>query len=286
MILTILSLNGIPVGSEDRIDLNSHTTLINLDDNILSTACSNLSHEKLTCDVALSTLNGKTHLIQRNPTVACSINGLGTVPNHPFPLEWGDIVEIGLNRLRVNSAKPGSTDNALQSGDVAELMKLAGENSSVPLFDARPESYEANEDQSIPDDPLEKLGMEYRNAIVLGLRTESVATPRACSAPAFGTTPFPDPFDQHGSGHRPGTLVTDLLGKRQGIDTIVASLDGFGHAALFEEEPKRDILALLAPRGTHIARTATGAMLTLQEHHRVSMDSAFHPGSAQAEATS
>jgi hypothetical protein len=287
MILTILSRNGVPAQPDDRVDLKSQTTLLNLDDHILLTGCSNLSHKHLIFDVALENLKGETCLIQRNAAVACSINGTGTVLNHPSPLERGDIVEIGLNRFRVDTTEPGTHENTFHSDDAAELMKLAGESSSVPLFDVKPESREAaSEDRSVPDDPLEKLGMEYRDAITLGFRTESVATPRASSSPAQCSAPFPDPFDQHGAGRRPGTLVTDLLGKRQGIDTLIASLDCFGHAALFEEEPKREILALLAPPGTRVAKTAAGATLTLQEHHRMSMDSAFHPGSAHAEATS
>jgi hypothetical protein len=287
MILTILSHNGVPAQSNDHIELKFQYTLLNMDENILSTGCSNLSHDQLVCDVAFETQKGETCLIQRNADVACSVNGVPAVPNHPSVLEPGYIVEIGLSRFRVDRGEPALPENMFYSGDAAELMKLAGENASVQLFDVKPERCEAaQEHRSVSDDPLEKLGVEYRNAVVLGLRAESVATPRVGGASAHRAAPFTDPFDQHSAGRGPGSLVTDLLGKRQGIDTIIASLDRFGHVALSEEAPRIEILALLAPLGTHVARTVADGTLTLQEHHRVSMDSAFHPSSARAEATS
>jgi hypothetical protein len=122
-------------------------------------------------------------------------------------------------------------------------------------------------------DPLAALTAEYRQALLHHKRDYSHELKKTSvdNAP-IAAVPH-DPFADAAARYAQGSLLDDLLGSRQNIDTVLESLDAFAADQLFEPDEQHEILALLAPGAVADPLFPQTALLARQEHHLISVDS-------------
>lgn len=237
---------------------------------------------------------GGAELANHCTATSCSVSGVCVLPGANTLLQPGDMIEVGLSRLRVdtdpaatrsfNEPSP-SSDLAAQPDAFDDLIALAGpvaayESASTPAVTGYPDRFACEIPPAvaqtrltgIDEDPLTGLSVEYQRA----LRHYERDTQDHARADVQQRNPclFEDPLDSKAM-QRPGTLLDDLLQDKKNIDVVIAGLDQFGHATLFADEPFTEILGLLAPEGMVLPPQTSTARLTQREHHIVSMDSHF-----------
>ncbi len=130
-------------------------------------------------------------------------------------------------------------------------------------------------DEGNEADPLTQLSEEYRQTMLHGgrdvpreLKDHRLDNPRL-RAPEDPFLDAPERFAQ-------GSLLDDLLGQRQNIDTVLKELDSFGADLLFARDERQEVLTLVAPPGLAAQHaSAPSAQLARREHHLMSVDSPF-----------
>lgn len=206
------------------------------------------------------------------------------------PSDLGDTVDPLFIAGSDADAAEGPATPAADPNDFSDLIALAGAFANIERYHDHPE---ASDPLSILDsapgavspdhllfdearaDPLVQLSEEYRQTMLHGgrdpLRELKDRRPET-SRQRAPEDPFLDAPERFANG----SLLDDLLGPRQNIDTVLDELDSFGADLLFAADEREDVLALVAPQGLvrqHAA--APSAQLARREHHLISVDSHF-----------
>ncbi|ACB69096.1 conserved hypothetical protein (plasmid) [Burkholderia ambifaria MC40-6] len=239
--------------------------------------------------------SGNIRLENHCNALACHVDG-ATVPQHgTSAVTVGATITIGVDALTVglpSAASPQDDDqshvdlialgNALPRSEPArftDLVALTGAASdadtSLALFDDEPLGLVAPvSPDTDSSDPLEKLLAEYRRALIHRERDyvhqlKEIERPRV-------TAPLPDdPFLDAPGRYRTGSLLSDLLGDRGQIDLVIQDMNPFLTEQFFVDDPRHDVLLLLAPQRRQRPHFASTAPLARHEHHLITVDSHF-----------
>ncbi len=297
MIIKLISHGGIPAESSVAASLLSGSVLFVAEAaSFVAESCAP-SNDSMHLDYVHFAQNaGATLMTNQCAKTSCIVNGEPIQSGASRRLDIGNSIEIGLSRLvaEVDNTRETCTTEPRQIADssFAELLALEGQASYNAAFDAQtaPRA-DIGSDARVgrlsasianPDgDPLNTLADEYRDAVQYGKRSAYSNGP-GHSRNIRNANVHADPFESFANSLYAGSLSSDLLGNRQGIDSIIATLDHFGDGDLFKPEQPLEILELLAPAGIQLATRKSQADLALREHHMVSMDSAFHLDSPDA----
>lgn len=206
------------------------------------------------------------------------------------PDDLGAAVDpLFIPRPDVDAAEEPAT-SAADPHDFSDLIALAGAFGNIERYHDHPD---ASDPLSILDsapgavspdhllfadahaDPLVQLSEEYRQTMLHGGRDP--LRELKDRRPETSRLRVPeDPFLDAPERFADGSLLDDLLGPRQSIDTVLDELDSFSADLLFAADERQEVLTLVAPQGLvkqHAA--APSAQLARREHHLISVDSHF-----------
>jgi len=196
------------------------------------------------------------------------------------PTDFSDLAALA--GPDIDTGPPDFSDLIALAGDYVEEgygpEELLADREPLALLDhtaAARAGTPSPSDSAEEADPLATLSAEYRRALLHGERSQAHDLKAEATARATARIPA-DPFLDAPERFAEGSLLDDLLGDKQNIDTVLAELDDFNGGQLFEQERSHEILALLAPRGLAGQHVTQTALLARQEHHLISVDSNFH----------
>jgi len=189
-----------------------------------------------------------------------------------------DLIAIGNALARSEPAH--FRDLAALAGAQADPMQhrdaAAGAPAPLLIFDEEPLAGPGALPESDDDaDPLAGLLAEYRRALIHRERDHDAHELKAIGRPQVAVPLPEDPFLDARGRFETGSLLGDLLGSQQNIDTVLGEMDTFRADHLFAEEDRHEILALLAPARKAGRALSQAALLARQEHHLISVDSHF-----------
>ncbi len=255
--------------------------------------------------------NGGPWIENRCSELTCSINGIPILTGSQHPLANNDLIIIGVAELTIGNlgaiapmeiqpdCAPAATSsnvdlialgNTLSHSDPADFSDLIAlarsdtndgsryddplTSTATPLviLDQEPHTDTAPLFTADTADPLVALHAEYRRALTH--REHDYAHQLKTVEGMQTVVPAPeDPFLDIPGRYAQGSLLNDLLGDQQNIDTILDELDAFRADQLFINDERHEILLLLASEQKSNPYYSRTALLMRQEHHLVSMDS-------------
>jgi hypothetical protein len=255
-------------------------------------------------------------LESRCATFACRVNGAALAHGARHAVCAGDVISVGVDLLAVSpGGAPSESDapGAPAGVDLIALGQALAQGSEPPRFDvlaalagrlpdeARADTIaavsltildEAPQDRVAqplaPDhtvDALDALHAEYRTALIHRERDYGHAL-RTIERAAVAAPLPEDPFLDLRGRYTRGSLLNDLLGDQQCIDTVLNGMDPFGEERIFAAHARHEVLALLAPRTRTHSQFARAAQLMRREHHLISVDSHFPALSSAAQPDS
>ncbi|WP_232431232.1 TagK domain-containing protein [Burkholderia ubonensis] len=239
--------------------------------------------------------NGDIRLENHCEALACRV-GSATVPQHgTCAVPFGAAITVGVDELTVGlpsaavalDGTPPSIDltalgNALPRSEPAGFADLAAlacagsdAGAALAVFDDEPLGLVAPVSPNADDgDPLEKLLAEYRRALIHRERDYAHEL-KEIEQPQIAAPLPDDPFLDAPGRYRTGSLLSDLLDKRQKIDFVLDGMNPFLAEQLFVDDARHDVLLLLAPAHRQRPHFASAALLARHEHHLISVDSHF-----------